>query len=201
MDVYAAIQKRRSVRNYKADEIPEDVLAKLLDSMRLAPSGGNSQPRKFIVVRDKATKERLAAACRFNPGRLSGQAFIAEAPVIIVACGSEQDAVVKYYKDGQLFIGRGRTVLEEMKKGPVEYETCLTADLAIALDHLTLAAVEEGLGTCWVGGFDEKLVKELLSIPDDVRVPFVMPVGYPVSWPGPRPRKPLEEVICYERYS
>jgi nitroreductase len=75
-------------------------------------------------------------------------------------------------------------------------------DLAIALDHLSLAAVEEGIGTCWVGGFSEDEVKELLSIPDDVSAHLIMSVGYPaLSWPNPRPRKPLEEIICYDRYS
>lgn len=193
MNVMDAIKKRRSIRNYKPDEIPEDVLDKLLNAMRLAPSGKNRQPWKFIVVRDKATKAKLAAAC-------CGQKFIAEAPVVIVACGSEKEAAAGYYKDGQRIIADGWAVAEEMKKGPVEYESCLPLDLAIALDHLTLTAVEEDLGTCWVGALDERQVKELLSVPDDMRAPLVMPIGYPVSWPNPRPRKPLEEIICYEKY-
>jgi len=180
MDVIDAIKKRRSIRNYKPDEIPEEVLNKLLNAMRLAPSAKNRQPWKFIVVRDKETKAKLADAC-------FGQKFIAEAPVVIVACGSEKKAAVKYY--------------EEMKNGLVEYESCLPLDIAIALGYLTLAAVEEGLGTCWIGALDERQVKELLSVPDDLRAPIVMPIGYPVSWPDSRSRKSLEEIICYDRYS
>ena len=194
MDVIDAIKKRRSIRNYRPDEIPEDVLKKLLNAMRLAPSGKNRQPWKFIVVRDKATKAKLAAVC-------SGQTFIAEAPVVIVACGSEKEAAARYYKDGQIIAADGWAVAQEMERGTVEYESCLPADLAIALDHLTLAAVEEGLGTCWIGSLDERQVKGLLSIPDDMRAPIVMPIGYPTSWPDPRPRKPLDEIICYERYN
>ena len=201
MDVMDAIRQRRSIRSYKPDEIPEDVLAKLLEALRLAPSGANFQPRKFIVVRDRATKTKLAAACTWHPGWPEGQEFIAEAPVVIVACGSEKDAIARYYKGGQVFLGSGSVVAEEKKQGPVEYESCVLMDASIALDHLTLAAAAEGLGTCWVGGMDEKEVKELLSIPDDMGVPIVMPLGYTESWPEPRPRKPLEEIICYEKYS
>jgi nitroreductase len=193
MDVMGAIEKRRSVRKYKPDEIPEDVLDKLLNAMRLAPSGKNRQPWKFTVVRDKTTKAKLADAC-------NGQKWIAEAPVVIVACGSEKEAAVRYYRDGQAIIGVGWDIEAEMEDGSIEYESCLPMDLAIALDHLTLAAVEEGLGTCWIGALNEHQVKELLSVPDDVRAALVMPIGYPVSWPEPRPRKPIEEIVCYEKY-
>jgi len=201
MDVISAIKKRRSIRNYKPAEISEDVLGRLLNAVRLAPSGGNRQPWKFIVVKDKATKAKLAEVCRFQPGRPNGQPFIAEAPVVIVACGSENKATTCYYKDGEVTVTDRQTVVEMMKEGPVEYESTLRLDVAIALDHLTLAAVEEGLGTCWVAGFDERLVKELLSVPDDMRVLVVMPVGSPVSCPEAKPRKPLEEIICYDKYS
>lgn len=201
MDVTEAIRKRRSIRNYKPDEIPEDVLDRLLSAMRLAPSGGNRQPWKFIVVQDREIKAKLAAACRFVPGRTSGQEFIAEAPVVVVACGSEGRATARYYKDNQLNLNFGRNIAEEVKKDTGGYLSTFTMDLAIALDHLALTAVEEGLGTCWVAGLDERMVKELLSVPDDLRVILVMPVGYPVSWPEPRPRKPLEEIICYDGYS
>ncbi len=200
MDIIDAIKKRRSVRNFKPDEIPEEVLDKLLNAMRLAPSGANRQPRKFIVIRDQATKAKLADACKFYPGRPNGQPFIAEAPVVIVACGSKKEAATLYYEEGQITLGTGQTAAEKVETGAVESRTTVELDLAIALDHLTLTAVAEGLGTCWVGGFDDKPVKKLLSIPDDMSVPIVMPVGYPVAWPEPRPRKPLEEIICHEKY-
>ncbi|MFC2081704.1 nitroreductase family protein, partial [Candidatus Bipolaricaulota bacterium] len=70
-----------------------------------------------------------------------------------------------------------------------------------AMDHLTLAAVSEGLGTCWIGGLNEGQMKDILSIPDDVRAPVAVALGYPVSWPDPRPRKPLAEIICYDKYN
>jgi nitroreductase len=74
-------------------------------------------------------------------------------------------------------------------------------DTAIAVDHMTLQAVEEGLGTCWIGAFDEKKVKEILAIPDNVRVVALLPVGYPSVIPDPTPRKCLEGVVMWERWS
>jgi nitroreductase len=184
LEVLDAIRRRKSIRNYKPDQIAGEVLDKLLEALRLAPSAGNRQPYKFILVQDRETKNRVAAACKFNPGRLNGQSFIAEAPLVIVACGSERKAITRYYKGGQVFLLIGSEP-EEIDKDPV---------------NLTLVAAAEGLGTCWVGGLDELEVKRLLSIPDDMRVPIVMPVGYPVSWPEARPRKPLERLICHDKY-
>ena len=199
MEVLDAIRRRRSIRNYKPDPIPKDVLDKLLEALRLAPSAGNRQPYKFIIVLDEETRKKLAAACRFNPGRLNGQEFIADAPLVIAACGSVRKAITRYYKDGEVFLTIGTTP-EEIDKDPIEYDNTMPIDLAIALDHLTLVAAAEGLGTCWVGGLDELEVRRLLSIPNDMRVPIVMTVGYPVSWPEPRPRKPLERLIYHDKY-
>lgn len=203
MRVMDAIRQRRSVRNYKPDPIPQDVLDRLLEAVRLAPSAGNRQPRRFVVVRDRATKVRLAEACTFArpSGETRSQRWIAEAPVVIVACGSESAALCKYYKDGRPVIAERSAVDAELRAGNVEHESCLAWDLAIALDHLSLAAVEEGLGTCWIGALDERQVKQILSIPEEVRAPLAMTVGYPASWPEPRPRKPLEEIACYDVYA
>lgn len=204
MDVAQAIEKRRSIRQFRPDPIPEEVLNKLLNLMRLAPSGSNRQPWKFIVVRDKEIREQVAALCRFislPSGRKLTQDWIAGAPVIIVACGSERKAGAGYYKDGEFCIATGQVLEEEAGKNPGEYQSCVSWDLAIALDHLALAAVQEKLGTCWIGGMNAPALRELLSIPDDILAMAVMPVGYSVSWPDPRPRKPLEEIVCYDRYS
>ena len=200
MDVLEAIRKRRSIRDYKHDAIPEDVLGRLLEALRLAPTGGNRQPFKFIVVRDAPTREKVAAACRWLPGMPNGQAFVADAPVVIVACGSEKDAVTRFHKDGAPSLTMG-VAPDEIDKDPVEYNNLMAVDMAIALDHLTLVATEEGLGTCWIAALDEPELKRILAVPDEMRLLFVMPVGYAVSWPEPRPRKALEDIICRDRYS
>lgn len=197
MDVLEAIKRRRSIRNYKPDNIPRDVVDKLLEALRLAPSGGNRQPYKFIIVQDEATKKKLAAACKWNPGRPNGHDFVAEAPMVIVACGSEKEGVTRYYKHGQVFLTMGLAP-DQIDKDPIEYQNLMPLDLAIAMDHLTLVATAEGLGTCWIAALDEMEVKKLLFVPDDMRVLIVMPVGYPVSWPEPRPRKALDKMVCHD---
>ena len=175
MDVFEAIRLRRSVRAYKADPIPKNVMEKMLQALRLAPSACNFQPWKFVVVTDSGVKAKLAEACH-------DQKFIAEAPVAIVGCGFPADA----YKG---MGGAGNSV---------------DVDLAIALDHLTLAAVAEGLGTCWIGAFSEPRVKALLAVPEEVKVVAITPLGYP-SDPGvfradDERRKALEEIVSYDRF-
>lgn len=119
MDVVDAIKKRRSVRHYKPDEIPEDVLNRLLNAMRLAPSACNNQPWKFIVVRDGATKAKLAAACHYatRKGGAPAQTWIAEAPVVIVACGSDGEAAVTCFKGHQPVIAQGGTSRRRRRAG------------------------------------------------------------------------------------
>jgi nitroreductase len=105
------------------------------------------------------------------------QRFVAEAPVVIAACSVEKEYV--------------------MSCGQLAYPI----DTAIAVDHMTLQAVEEGLGTCWIGAFDEKKVKEILQIPDNVRVVSLLPIGYPSTIPQSRPRKSLDEIVMWEKWN
>jgi len=172
MDVFEAIKNRRSIRAYKTDPIDDKTITKLLEAMRLAPSGKNLQPWKFIVVKDPNIKEELVPACR-------NQTFIAKAPCIIAACAFEKQS---YDKMGS-------------------YMSSWAIDVAIALDHLSLAAASLGIGTCWIGAFNEGEVKKILDIPADVRVVALMPLGYSEYVPDPKPRKSLEEIVCYEKYS
>ena len=170
MTVHEAIGARRSVRAYQDKPIEEDKLRRVLEAGRLAPSARNMQEWKFVVVRDRRLRGRLVSACK-------GQAFVAEAPVVIAACATKSDHI--------------------MTCGQYAY----SIDLAIAVDHMTLAAVQEGLGTCWLGAFHEDEVREVLGIPPDVRVVAVLPVGYPAEAPRARSRNPFEEVFCFDRYA
>ncbi len=171
MSVLDIIKQRRSVRKYKTDPIPEDVFLRVMEAARLAPSGKNSQPWKFIIVRDPEMRKDLAVASR-------NQNFMARAPIIIVACGYPDRS---YPKQGNY-----------MKSWPI--------DVACAVDHLMLQACEEGLGTCWIGAFEEKDVKSLLGVPDDVRVLALTPLGFPDENPSFRGRRALEEIISNESY-
>ena len=171
MDVYDAINQRTSVRSYRPDPVDEDKLERILNAARLAPSGKNGQPWIFIVVKDKGTRKKLVPACK-------GQEFMAEAPVVIVACGREDLA---YKKMGG-------------------YWNSLPVDIGISLEHLMLAAVVEGLGTCWIGAFIEEDVRGILEIPAEVKIVALTPVGYSAAERKVRPRKSLEEIVMYEKW-
>jgi len=167
MDVIKAIRSRRSIRSYKDKPIEDEKLKAILESARLSPSASNRQERKFVVVTDKAMREKLVDAAH-------GQRFVGQAPVVIVACATETTHIM-----------------------PCE-EPSYPIDMAIAVDHITLEAVEQGLGTCWIGAFKQDEVKKLLGIPDNVRVVALLPLGYPDGTPDPRPRKSLDEIVSYE---
>lgn len=106
-----------------------------------------------------------------------GQPFVEEAPIILVCCGTEPESV--------------------MKCGQPRY----TVDLSIATAYMILEAYEQGLGTCWLGSFDEGMVKKVLDIPENVRVVAITPLGYPEELPLQKPRKKLNEIISYDKYS
>jgi nitroreductase len=171
MDIYEAIQRRTSVRAYLPTPVKDEKLDRILDAARLAPSGKNGQPWTFIVIRDEETREQLVPACK-------NQKFVAEAPVVIAVCGREELA---YQKMGG-------------------YWNSLPVDIGIALEHLMLAAVAEGLGTCWIGAFIEEEVKRILGVPDSVKVVALTPVGYPSGDAVFRPRKNIEEIVMCERW-
>ena len=177
MDVLEAIKTRRSVRAYSSRPIPADVLDRCRLALRYAPSACNLQPWRFILVTDGQLRQTLAQAA-FD------QLWMAEAPVIVVGCGFPEQAF----------------------KNMGGYGNSADVDVTISLDHLTLVAVAEGLGTCWIGAFDEGKVKRLLEIPEDVKVVAITPLGYPASPDLNRPlddgnRKPESEVFSSDRFS
>lgn len=169
MDVATAISQRRSIRSYREMDVEEDKLKKVLEAARYSPSASNRQEWKFIVIRDKETKRRLAKAA-FN------QSFIAEAPVVLVACGTETNTI--------------------MLCGQPAY----AIDVSIACAFMILQAYELGLGTCWIGAFMEDEVKRILDIPDPIRVVAMTPLGYPKESPSPRFRKSLDQIVCFEKF-
>ena len=176
MDVYEAIRRRRSVRAYLPKPISDDVLERLKQAIRLAPSACNYQPWYFIIVKDAHLREEIVRQSH-------KQKWMLDAPVFVVACGFPLQAY----------------------KAMGGYGNSADVDVAIALDHLTLAAVAEGLGTCWIGAFDEASVKKLLDIPAQAKVVAMITLGYPASPNLNRPldesgRKPVKEVFSEERY-
>lgn len=173
MDVFEAIKGRRSVRRYSGKEISDEDLKAILDAAIHAPSAGNIQPWIFIIVKDADTRKSLAGAAY-------GQRFIAEAPLAIVVCADERASARGYGS-------RGRSLY------------CIQ-DTAAAIQNILLAAHALGLGSCWVGAFDEDAAREVVKTPREVRPIALIPIGYPAEKPSSTRRKSLNSVIYWEKY-
>lgn len=170
MEVFEAIAARTSVRKFKSDSVPAEKIDRMLEAAVRAPTAGNIQPWFFYVIKDEKMRNALMGAAL-------GQKFIAEAPVVIVVC-VDPEASAKVYGE------RGRNLY------------CLQ-DAAAAIQNMMLAAVSQGLGTCWVGAFDENKVADLLGLPPGRRPLALVPVGYPKETKKSVARKPLQEVVAY----
>lgn len=173
MDVLKAIEGRRSVRALKSEDVPPEIVEKLIDTAKWAPSAGNIQPWEFIIVRKPEIKRRLVEAAL-------GQTFIEEAPVIIVVCANEN-------RSSQGYGVRGKTLY------------CIQ-DTAAAIQNILLTAYSLGLGTCWIGAFREEEARKILEIPYGIRPVAIIPVGYPAETPPPRSRRPINQIVHYETF-
>ena len=169
MNVFEAIHKRYSVRSYADRSVEPEKLARILEAARLAPSAGNRQEWRFVVVTEPQMRKQMMAAA-------SNQAFVGEAPIVLAACAETDEHPMRC---GQL---------------------CYPIDVAIALEHIALQAVEEGLGTCWIGAFNEDEVRRILNIPADVRIVELMPLGYPTTKAPAKRRLKLEEIVMWEKW-
>ncbi len=168
MNVHEAIRTRVSVREYLPTPVSEEQVLRLIEAARLAPSSSNRQDWRFIVVREEYRRRLLAAAA-------NSQMWIADAPVIIAAVGTNPDSV--------------------MTCGLPRY----AVDVSIAITHMMLAAVEEGLGTCWIGAFSQEKVRQILGVGDDCVVVTILPVGHYHKGRGPtRLRKQMSDILRYE---
>lgn len=194
-----AIEERRSIRRFKAEPIPDEHITELLAAARLAPSGSNALPWRFKIVKDEETKSRLAHAAY-------DQLFIAKAPVVIVCC-----ADIKGYLDGTVSgvqdLGKigavedriVRIIIDragQMKSYTVDQIGPLLAlNVAIAVEHIILRALDFGLGTCWIRLFDGEIVRNIFGWDDNIFVVALLPVGFPDESPEPRKRLPLEALL------
>jgi nitroreductase len=169
MTVLEAIRERRSVRSYIDKPVEPEKIDQLMEAARLAPSAGNRQEWRFVVVNDPDTRRRLSLA--------ANQGFVAEAGCVIAACADTDN-----YR---------------MRCGQLSYPI----DVAISIDHITLRAVELGLGTCWIGAFSEKEVKSILQIPDEITVVELLTVGYGAGGAASRKKRlSREKIFFHERW-
>ena len=206
LTVREAIERRRSIRNFAADDVPDEMIEQMLEAARLAPSANNRQPWRFLVVRDKEVKKELRHICL-------GQQFIEEAPVVIICFGDLErySAEARRQRRKEMMnSGAGATLsgrfadpeylayLDSLPTPPREQLLRpVIANTYIAIEHLVLMATALGLGTCWVGGFNDDVeLNRLFDLPDNLIPVAVIPVGYPSGeLPPQRPRLDLEELL------
>ena len=173
LDIQDAILKRRSIRSFTEEDVPEDTVRQIIEAGTLAPSAGNCQPWEFIIIRDKMTKQKLAQAAL-------GQNFVYQAPVVLVVCANIKRSANRYGSRGQ--------------------ELYCIQDTAAAIENMLLMAVSKGLGTCWVGAFNEVLAKEVLELPVGIRPVAIIPLGHPAKSPQMPRRRSFKDVIHQEKW-
>lgn len=176
-----AIHNRRSIRKYKDKPVEEELLLKIIDCGRLAPSDSNTQPWNFIIVRSEELRTQVAHVSH-------KQDWMLGAPVFIVCVA---DIRVTTTETGAMPIDE-----ETPGIGPKQ----IILDTAIAGENIVLAAESLGLGTCWVTWYVQEDIRPVLGIPEDKYVVAVITLGYADQTPNPRPRRALEEIIRYERW-
>jgi len=155
-----AIENRRSIRKFKGEKISESDIQTLLHAAHMAPSAGNLQAREFIIVSSEEGRRDLASAAL-------DQEFVSEAPVVIVVCANTARSESRYMARGTLYA---------------------IQDATASVMNILLAAYSLGLGTCWVGAFDERRVTSLLNLPENVRPIALIPIGHSDEAPTPPPR-------------
>lgn len=173
MDVFRAIVERKSIRKFEKREVDDKLIGVILYMATMAPSAGNTQEWNFIVVKEEEIKKKLAKAAL-------DQNFIAEAPVVIVVCADLEKISLRYGKRGELLYS--------------------IQDTALAIQNILLSAHALGLGSCFVGAFDEEKVKSILELPDNLRPVAIIPIGYPAEQPEKPRRINFENLTWLNKY-
>jgi nitroreductase len=209
MEVSEAIQKRVSIRRWKPVPVEKEKIVKVLEAGRRAPSWGNTQPWRFIVIQEKAKVEELAKAA-------GGQPQVSSAPVVIVCCGFMEAFSRKMHRESlKQLIEAGvmdwpDEVLDNVVLGSDQFapyrlgEQVMTIkageQIMISIAYMTLEAVNQGLGCCWVGAISPKDAHQVMNLPKNLFVHDFFLLGYPDEAPKPRPRKELNKIVFWERY-
>jgi len=187
METNAAIAARRSVRKYKSEPIDPQIMSRLLEAVRIAPSWANTQCCRVIVITDQDIKQRLVGTLfglgsRPNPASAGLQA----APVAVAFCAEMGKAGMSHGEPRQASTDKG--------------EYWYMFDVALAMENFVLAAQSYHLGTVIIGAFDSKAAAEILKVPEGYTVVALTPLGFPDETPDPRPRKPLNEIVFQNQF-
>ena len=192
MELFDAINNRRSIRRYTADPVDDATVNKVLEAGRWAPSWANTQCWRFVVVRDPDIKARIGQSLykTERDGQLvdnPATKTIADIPILVVVCATIGVAGGKpgATPDGNYITDKGDWFM---------------FDTALAVQNMVLAAHGLGLGTVIIGAFDAKMVEEILGIPEGYRVVVLFPLGVPAKEGKAPPRKELTELVVNDRW-
>jgi nitroreductase len=185
MDVFKVIQWRRSVRRFIPQKVEREKILQILDAARLAPSSSNRQAWHFVVIDDASIIEQIPKQVAMGTRMLVP--WVKDAPLVIAGCYTKAWT----HLVGQLFGHENHLV-----------------DISIAMSHVVLAATALGIGTCFVGWFNESKLKKLLGIPRNYNIATLLALGYPadtstkegIGGIASRPRKSLKEIVSYNRF-
>lgn len=156
---------RRSIRKYKDEHVPKEIIHNILEAGRLSPSAVNRQPWHFVVVKDQKVKESIS-----------------------------HERYSKFIKDADF------TVVGLYKPSEALTEKLSLIDVTIALQNMVIAAWMQGVGSCWIGGFNEEQLKEILNLPEDSKIVCLVAFGIPDEEPTQRPKKSMEQIIHYDKW-
>jgi len=209
MDVSEAIQKRVTIRRWKPTPVEKEKIVKVLEAGRRAPSWGNVQPWRYIVVQDKTRIEELAKVA-------GGQPHIRTAPVVIVCCGLAEVFSQKMHRESlkQLIeagvmdwpdevldnVVLGSDVFAPYRLGEQVMTVKAGEQIMISLAYMTLEAINQGLGSCWMGAISPKDAHQIMNLPRNLLVHDFFLLGYPDEDPKPRPRKEFDKIVFWEKY-
>ena len=175
------IKKRRSIRKYINKPVEDEKIIQLLESARLAPSGSNTQPWHFIIVKSELSRQKLAEVSHNQKWMISAPIFIV--CVADIRCRISEDVGISITEDSPQV---------ELKQ--------IIRDTSISIGHILLEADNLGLGTCWVACFIQEEIRPILNIPADKYVVGIITLGYANEAPKARPRKKIEEITHYESW-
>lgn len=185
MDVFKAIKWRRSIRKFSPRKIEREKILQILDAARLAPSSSNRQAWHFVVIDDKSIVEQIPKQVALGTKMMIP--WLKDAPLVIAGCYTKAATHIA----AQLFGHENHLV-----------------DVSIAMTHIVMAATELGIGTCFVGWFNESKLKKLLVIPRYYKIAALVALGYPsdpsteesIGGIAPRRRKSLEEIVSFNKF-
>ena len=170
MEYSELIAARYSVRAYRPDPVEDEKLQAIVEAARLAPTAANRQPFQLVVMRTAGREEEI--------GKIYRKPWFVQAPIVIGVCAISSLAWVR---ESDRFNAR-------------------IIDAAIVADHLILEATNQGLGTCWIAAFNVEAARSVMGLPDKAEPVIFTPLGYPADQPGPKIRKPLRDLVRYDRW-